>query len=360
MLETRPQIAFGLMNLMTSYIQEMQARYRELATERVEQRVANALIRLAGQSGTKSSKEAGIELFFSRQDVAEMTGSTLYTISRLRMRYAAAAGWAIFLTGQIALIIPGVFALPDQRFGFILAYAFIFFGNLMGMLAAAYSEQAFRRDFSQQRQIAAEHERAERLLLNILPASVAERLKRHEQVADHFDQASVLFADLVDFTPLSAGQPPGEVVTLLNEVFSAFDTLTEKYGLEKIKTIGDCYMVVSGIPQPRPDHAVALAEMALEMHAAIAHLRPLCLRIGINSGPIVAGVVGLKKFIYDLWGDTVNVASRMESNGLPGRIQVTEATYELLRDHYTFTDRGEIPIKGKGPMRVYLLEGRRG
>lgn len=283
----------------------------------------------------------------------------IYTISRLRVRYAAAAGWAIFLTGQIALVLPGVFDLPEQRFAFILAHAFIFFGNLMGMLAAAYSEQAFRRDFRQQRQIATEHERAERLLLNILPAPVAERLKRHEQVADHYDGASVLFADLVDFTLLSASRPPGEIVDLLNQVFSAFDELTEKYGLEKIKTIGDCYMVVSGIPQPRADHAPALAEMALEMHAALAHLPPLRLRIGINSGPIVAGVVGLKKFIYDLWGDTVNVASRMESNGLPGQIQVTEATYELLKDHYTFTDRGEIPIKGKGLMRVYLLEGRR-
>jgi class 3 adenylate cyclase len=283
----------------------------------------------------------------------------IYTISRLRLRYAAAAGWAIFLTGQIALVLPSVFEEPTQRFAFILANAFIFFANLMGMLAAAYSEQAFRRDFYQQRQIAAEHERAERLLLNILPAPVAERLKHNEQVADHFEQASVLFADIVDFTPLSASSTPAQIVDLLNDVFSAFDTLTEKYGLEKIKTIGDCYMVVSGIPQPRPDHALALAEMALEMHGAIAHLRPLCLRIGIHSGPMMAGVVGLKKFIYDLWGDTVNVASRMESNGLPGRIRVTEATYDLLKDRFTLSDRGEIPIKGKGLMRVYLLDGRR-
>lgn len=213
------------------------------------------------------------------------------------------------------------------------------------------------------RQIQAEREKAEQLLLNVLPASIAERLKRGEQtIADSFTSATVLFADLVDFTPFSADIPPKELVEMLNQVFSVFDELAEKYGLEKIKTIGDAYMVVGGIPDGHENHAKAIADMALDMQAyiennALAGNR-LQMRIGIGTGPVVAGVVGQRKFIYDLWGDTVNVASRMESQGLPGMIQVTEEMYTLLQDRYHFRNRGFIPIKGKGEMQTYFLLGR--
>lgn len=210
-----------------------------------------------------------------------------------------------------------------------------------------------------------QQECTEDLLLNILPSPIAHRLKRAESnIADSFASVTVLFADLVNFTELSALIPPTELVYLLNNIFSVFDQLSEKHGLEKIKTIGDAYMVVGGLPTPRPDHACAVAEMALEMRREIARFRlddgePFNLRIGINTGPVVAGVIGTKKFTYDLWGDTVNVASRMESMAAAGGIQVTAATYELLKDKYLFEQRGAISVKGKGPMITYWLTGRK-
>jgi adenylate cyclase len=211
----------------------------------------------------------------------------------------------------------------------------------------------------------AEEERAERLLLNILPAPIAERLKSAPHViADAFPDVTVLFADIVGFTPLSTLLSPADIVNLLNRLFSTFDELADHYGLEKIKTIGDAYMAVGGLPLPRPDHAEAVADMALAMRQAIAPFvseigDPFSIRIGINTGPVVAGVIGIKKFSYDLWGDTVNIASRMESQGLAGRIQVTSATYERLRDAYCFEERGVIYVKGKGPVRTYFLLGRK-
>ncbi len=205
---------------------------------------------------------------------------------------------------------------------------------------------------------------SERLLLNVLPASIAERLKRHEgRIAEAHDEVTVLFADVVDFTPFAERTPPDRVVGVLDEVFSVFDELFQHHGLEKIKTIGDAYMVVAGLPEPRADHAEAMAEMALDMQASLGRLcEPLGIdleiRIGMASGPVIAGVIGRHKFIYDLWGDTVNTASRMESHSLPGRIQVTAATYERLRDQYRFEDRGDIEVKGKGRLRAFLLVGR--
>ena len=210
-----------------------------------------------------------------------------------------------------------------------------------------------------------QQEQSERLLLNILPEEIANRLKRGDStIADTFADVTVLFADIVGFTQLSARVSPTELVALLNDIFSAFDNLAERHGLEKIKTIGDAYMVVGGLPITRPDHAEAIAEMALDMQDAIQEFSKtqnqyLSIRIGINTGPVVAGVIGIKKFIYDLWGDTVNTASRMESHGLPGSIHVTATTYQQLQDKYFFESRGAIEVKGKGKMTTYLLQCRK-
>jgi class 3 adenylate cyclase len=207
---------------------------------------------------------------------------------------------------------------------------------------------------------------SERLLLSILPKSIADRLKRQEGlIAEAHDEVTVLFADVVDFTPFVERTEPRRVVAVLDEIFSAFDRLAERHGLEKIKTIGDAYMVAAGLPEPRPDHAEAMAEMALDMQADLRRLcgplgLDLAIRVGMDTGSVIAGVIGRHKFIYDLWGDTVNTASRMESSGLPGRIQVTAATYERLRGGYRFEERGEVDVKGKGRMPVYLLVGRLG
>ena len=206
--------------------------------------------------------------------------------------------------------------------------------------------------------------RSEGLLLNVLPKTIAERLKRQPGViAEAHLDVTVLFADVVDFTPFTERTEPARVVGVLDEIFSAFDALAERHGLEKIKTIGDAYMVAAGLPEPRPDHAQAMAEMALDMQAEFARLceplgLDLAIRIGMDSGPVIAGVIGRHKFTYDLWGDTVNTASRMESHGLAGRIQVSEATYQRLRARYEFEERGEIDLKGKGRRRAYLLVGR--
>jgi len=208
--------------------------------------------------------------------------------------------------------------------------------------------------------------RSERLLLNVLPEPIAARLKRGEEpIADHHDDITVLFADLAGFTVRSAHETPAETVAVLNEVFSVFDGLVSRYGLEKIRTIGDSYMVAAGVPVARPDHAQAICAMALDLRREVARLNSehdwdLSFRIGINSGPAVAGIVGREKFHYDLWGDTVNIASRMESHGLPDQIQVTESVYERLKDDFAFERRGFIDVKGKGATLTYLLVGRVG
>jgi class 3 adenylate cyclase len=207
-------------------------------------------------------------------------------------------------------------------------------------------------------------EQSEGLLLNVLPRTIAQRLKREPGViADAYDSVTVLFADVVDFTPFAERTEPSQVVGVLDQVFSAFDDLAERHGLEKIKTIGDAYMVAAGLPEARPDHAQAMADMALQMQATVTSIcEPLgidfVIRIGMESGPVVAGVIGRQKFIYDLWGDTVNTASRLETHGLPGRIQVGEGAHRLLCDRYAFDDRGEVELKGKGLRRAYLLVGR--
>jgi adenylate cyclase len=206
-----------------------------------------------------------------------------------------------------------------------------------------------------------EQVKSENLLLNILPKEIAAILKNESRtIADHYTAASILFADIVGFTPLSAKLPPVEVVELLNEAFSYFDSLLDKYNVEKIRTIGDSYMAASGVPRRRADHAQALVQMALEMREYIAthtfqNGQRLSFRIGINSGPVIGGVIGKRKFVYDVWGDAVNVASRMESHGMGGTIQITRGTYELIKDEFVCESRGTVDVKGKGEMEVWLV-----
>jgi adenylate cyclase len=201
----------------------------------------------------------------------------------------------------------------------------------------------------------------ERLLLNILPVPIAERLKAGaELIADHFDEVSVLFADLVGFTELSARSPAAEIVEMLNELFSQFDQAADELGVEKIKTIGDAYMAVCGLPEPRADHADRMVRMALRMLAIVREFNSvsgvnLRTRIGIHAGPVVAGVIGRNKFIYDLWGDTVNLASRMESHGVAGAVQMTQNVMEPLAGRYPFEARGLIEVKGRGAVETWLL-----
>ena len=240
----------------------------------------------------------------------------------------------------------------------------------LNVIGAGFVAFTLLASFANQRNAAlaalrAEQLRSETLLVNVLPTSIAERLKdATERIADHFESASILFADVVDFTPLAQRLAPAEVVGVLDQLFSHFDALVERHGLEKIKTIGDCYMAAAGVPDPRPDHARIAALLALEMReavktSAIAGRPGLELRIGINSGPVVAGVIGTKRFLYDLWGDAVNTASRMEAHGTPGEIQITRRTYELLNGEFVCEPRGTVAVKGKGEMETWYLMGRR-
>ena len=237
----------------------------------------------------------------------------------------------------------------------------LFFGmNIVGpslaiLMTMLYFVNAFQR----------EHERSETLLLNILPEAIAERLKEGDKViADAHGDVTILFADIVEFTKLATQMGPQQLVELLNAVFSSFDHLTAQHGLEKIKTVGDAYMVAAGLPEPRPDHAEAMASLALEMRAEATRIGaefgvPLSLRIGINTGPVVAGVIGAQKFAYDLWGDAVNTASRMESQGVKDCIQLTESTYQRLKSTFECEDHGEIEVKGQAKMQTYLLIAKR-
>jgi class 3 adenylate cyclase len=242
-----------------------------------------------------------------------------------------------------------------------------FIGNLSVYLYEKLQKAEFKARWDLEEayaQLEEEQKLSESLLLNVLPHSIATRLKQNpKNLADSYTNVSVLFADIVGFTELSSQISPWELVELLNQIFSEFDALAELHQLEKIKTIGDAYMVVSGLPEPRDDHAQAIADMALDMQQAIATFNQKTeqnfrIRIGIATGPVIAGVIGIKKFIYDLWGDTVNLASRMESHGIPGAIQVTRETYQFLKEEYVFQERGKVFIKGKGEMTTYLLTGK--
>jgi adenylate cyclase len=288
-------------------------------------------------------------------------GALVFLEVRRAIRWFVAFVLVFLLTGVV-----GELFFPDADFPAWFPSTMLAL-NIVGAGAIAFTLLA---SFAKQRNEAltalrAEQEKAELLLMNILPRSIADRLKgAHQTIADHFDAASILFADVVDFTPFAQRLAPAAVVGILDQLFSRFDTLVERHGLEKIKTIGDCYMAASGVPDPSADHARRAALLALDMREAIAASAlggrsALELRIGINSGPVVAGVIGSKRFLYDLWGDAVNTASRMESNGTPGEIQITRATYELLKDGFVCRPRGTIEVKGKGQMETWYLEGPR-
>jgi adenylate cyclase len=281
--------------------------------------------------------------------------------------------WFVAFVGLVALsaAIDSVLAngAPDVPHGVVVTF---FALNIVGVATTAYAllqyfvrarERALAELAREHHALELEQAKSERLLLNVLPEPVAARLKEHEGIiAENCPAVTVLFADLVGFTPLAERLSASEVVSLLDRVFAGWDAVAAHHGVEKIKTIGDAYMVAGGIPVPRDDHAEAIAEMALAMGPEVARCStetglPLDVRIGIDTGPVVAGVIGRAKFIYDLWGDTVNTASRMESHALPGTIQVTERAYERLRHAYELRSRGVIEVKGKGPMPCYLLTG---
>jgi adenylate cyclase len=261
----------------------------------------------------------------------------------------------------------GAPSIPD---GVVIAF---FALNVLGVATTTYAllqyfvrarEQALAELAREHRALEREQAKSERLLLNVLPEPVAARLKEEERIiADAYPGVTVLFADIVGFTALSERLTATDVVALLDRVFADWDALAAHHGVEKIKTIGDGYMAAGGIPLPRNDHLQAIAELALAMGPEVARYAAetglaLEVRIGIDTGPVVAGVIGRAKFIYDLWGDTVNTASRMESHAVPGTIQVTPRAYELLRERYELRRRGRIEVKGKGPMTTYLLLGR--
>jgi guanylate cyclase len=286
-------------------------------------------------------------------------GALLLLGPRQTLRWWLAFLFLVFLSGLLEPFLRPANNLPSWL------VVGLFVGNIIAVSSIAILMLVY---FVNQKNFAfellrIEEEKAENLLLNILPKEIAPILKNENRtIAERFEAASILFADLAGFTELSARLDPEEMVDILNEIFSHFDGLVEKHGVEKIRTIGDNYMVVAGAPRPRPDHAQALARVALEMNDYICNHPKICerqieFRFGINSGPVIGGVVGRKKFVYDVWGDAVNIASRMESHGLPRRIQISNATYELVRSEFLCEPRGKLIIKGKGEMETWILVG---
>jgi len=288
-------------------------------------------------------------------------GALVFYGPRAGIRWFGAFVGVFLVSGLAGEIFGGLSTLPRWFQSTMIALNVTVGGSVVFFLLALFATQRGEALAA----LRLEQDKAENLLLNILPRSIADRLKADTAtIADQIDAASILFADVVDFIPLSERLQPAEVVGMLDRLFTHFDLLAERHGLEKIKTIGDCYMVAAGVPTPRPDHARAMALMALDIRDALRSKDSvgqlgLELRIGINSGPVVAGVIGRKRFLYDLWGDAVNMASRMESHGTRGQIQVTRATYELLRDEFELEPRGTVAIKGKGDVETWYLVGRR-
>jgi adenylate cyclase len=270
--------------------------------------------------------------------------------------------WPWFAAFVATILLALVLSKAVRPDGADLPDAFVRTFDVLNIVVVSFVAMVLLVTFAQGREAA--QARVETLLLNVLPADVAQRLQSDpNSIADDFDEASILFADVVDFTPLSSRLEAREVVGLLDRLFTSFDELVDRYDVEKIKTIGDCYMVAAGVPKQRPDHAHALAGLALEMRERAKRSladgadHDLRLRIGISSGPVVAGVIGRRRFLYDLWGDTVNMASRMESHGTPDTIQITRTTFELLRDDFVIEPIGLVDVKGKGEVETWRLVG---
>lgn len=306
-------------------------------------------------------RDSGLHFYFLPGAAASMLifGSERLALSAF-VTFLALCG---FLATEIFFIAPAWFIDVDQLFLEILFYITVPFSFLLIFTTVFF---AFKEAAQAEQALEQEYEYSERLLENLLPKAVADRLKNTDTIvlADQVEAATILFADIVNFTPRVSRWQPDEVVQFLNRVFLAFDDLAARLGLEKIKTIGDAYMVAGGLPEPRADHAEAMAEMALEILSMCTRLsqeigETVEVRIGMDSGPVIAGVIGSRKLLYDVWGDTVNTAARMESHGMPSRIQVDDRLKQKLEDRYTFERRGEIVVKGKGPMTVWFLTGRR-
>jgi class 3 adenylate cyclase len=321
------------------------------------------IVVLVGASGIlamidiiESHGELGFQTYYIGLMLIIMAAHTVY---RLRFFHALLASCLVMAGYESIAITHQKLLSSGESISLFITNNFFFMSSLiLGMAASYFIEVYIRRVFAQRIRLAQEEEKSNRLLLNLLPREIAATLKEREGIiAEHFDDVSILFADLADFTSISARMKPHEVVGLLNEIFSHFDDLAGQYGLEKIKTIGDCYMVAAGVPQGRNDHAQVLVRVGLAMLSYMEERRfggrRISLRVGINSGPVVAGVIGRKKFIYDLWGDTVNVASRMESHGTSGRLQITDSTHELIRKDFFCEPKGSISVKGKGLMPVW-------
>lgn len=305
----------------------------------------------------ESNMELGYQTYYAGLMLVIMAAHTIY---RLKFAYATLSSVLVMTGYELIAIFHQNLLVSEGGTSLFISNNFFFLSSMILGMATSYSLEFYiRRVFAQRIRLAEEQEKSDRLLLNILPREIAATLKEQEiAIADHYDDASILFADVANFTPMSASMKPNEIVGLLNEVFSYFDTLVERYDIEKIKTIGDCYMVAAGVPRHRPDHAQALVRMGLDILKYVGERRfnggtTVSFRIGINSGPVVAGVIGRKKFIYDLWGDTVNVASRMEFHGVSGSIQIAPNTYELIKNDFVCEPRGTITVKGKGEMPVW-------
>ena len=302
---------------------------------------------------------SGLQLYF-------LVAACLAVLQLGSERIVLAAGLAAVAAGLVIalqFLVPRDTGVQPQWF---LSLGFVVTTISACVMAVATVWYALRELRRAQEAVEVEYERSEALLANILPASIAERLKdpAHNIIADKYDDASVLFADIANFTERASDIAPDKLIRFLDRLYSDFDALVDKHGLEKIKVSGDSYMVVSGVPQPRPDHVEALADLALDMVETVSGLRdsrgnPLPLRIGLANGPVVAGVVGSRRFFYDVWGDAVNVASRMESTDSVGRIQVPEDVYQRLKNDFVLQERGAVDVKGKGVMRTWYLVGRK-
>jgi adenylate cyclase len=335
-----------------------------------------ALVPLLHRFGALAAPLALVAIFYTWGFWISSHGGTE---SGTNFLYLAAAPFGILLIGAehvfLSIVIGAVAAgliiilhlvVPRDATG-VHASSVAFIVNVLGISTALYGIvfYAMRQFARAEERAEREHDRSQSLLVNILPPQVAERLKERSDkiIADAYPEASVLFADMGGFTARTSDTAPEELVRFLNRVYTQLDSLVERHDLEKIKTTGDAYMVVSGVPEPVPDHAAALADLAIDMRDALVGLvdpkgRPVPVRIGIASGPVVAGVVGTRKFFYDVWGDAVNTASRMESTGESGKIQVAPATRKLLVGQFELVERGVIEVRGKGPMQTWFLIGR--